>query len=207
MDAEDCAPNGDFTVIPVARRLVVPVANESLLWIDPLGDLLGSQNPFPFFLSGSGGWQPWIDTISSLRRPAAMPITNVTLHRGDKEIVCQPDQLGAGGKLIQVARGPEAGDRSHRFEFFSSKGSLQAVGDRFFVVPLKNGPMDCAANLNDFRLAIANLNGFSPTLHVVPATLKPVLVLVRWIDLLHEYIFHVSQAGCGRPGQIVVVPN
>ena len=136
-----------------------------------------------------------------------MPIANVTFNGSDKEIVCQPNQLGAGGKLIQVTSSPEACNGSHRLEFLAAKGPLQAVGDGLFVVPFKNGSVHGATNLNDFRLAVTDLDGFGTTLHVVPAALEPVLILVRRIDFLYKHIFHVRQTGSGRPGEVIIVAN
>src|SRR5262245_51738687 len=136
-----------------------------------------------------------------------MPVTDIALQCCDKEIVGQPDQPGARDEFIQAASRPKAGNGAHRFELLTAKGPPQAVGNGLFVIPFKNGSVDGAAYLNDFRLAVTDLDAFGATLHVVPAALEPVLILVRWIQLLDKHIFHVGETRRGGPGQVVIVAN
>src|SRR6185503_18468526 len=129
-----------------------------------------------------------------------MPIANVALKGRHKEIVRQPNQLGAGGKAVQVTSRPEAGDASQRLELLTTEGALQAVSNRLFVVPFQNRAVHSAADFKNFVLAVPDLDGFSTTLHVVPATLEPVLITVRGIELFDKHVLHVGKTRRGSPG-------
>src|SRR4030095_1180527 len=148
-----------------------------------------------------------VDAIGAARRPSTVPIADVALNGRDKKIVGQPNQLGAGGKFIQAASRPKAGNGSHRFELLTAKSLPQAVSNWLLVIPFKNRSVDGAAYLNDFRLGVTDLGGFGATLHVVPAALEPVLVLVRGIELFDKDILHVGKTGRGSPGNVVIVAN